>query len=638
MPRIQAIYHQLQGIRDPTVDRAMAAALPTADRLAVRLIALRLLQRRHPEGLLGLILHYHTLPREVRQQVVEHVDDLFRALREATARPGTAGPANAIEVIRRALRPRLAYLVTDQLRHGIADVQRMAAEALLHLAEHAATDPHPGVLPQIDAAGGAYLQSGLDEAVRAFGQHRQETALLAAAWMLPRPIPGVLAPLSQEQHPALEPMRSLLRQASYPAVRRALPALLSVRPLTEACLEGLRQCAATGTLADVWSQHHLLRLPAPGRLLARLGTPEAACPDDDAIASLDPIERRALPTWYALLPLERSERIQRLAHLRHDADTATRLFALRRLLELAAAGPGEGVQDVIALFCEDPDLVVARIALHHLVRSQYEGLSRLLTKLVNSPHEPLRRIAGRRLGPIGFEKLWEAWPKLEAGRRLAVGRALIKIDPRFHQLLGDRLRSPDQATKLRALSIIHGLNQGTFFESALSALAQEQDEVVASAAVKALGPVGSELAVCVLEQSLEHEDSRVRANAVEALSEAQSTQQVVKLMEMAHEEANRPRANAIQTLLSMKTGEALPALVRMLADTRPKHRASALWLVESMGLLEVARQVAEMSISDPDADIRSRADRVIHELIELMDPPDTHAPQATAPGPEAEQA
>ena len=43
--------------------------------------------------------------------------------------------------------------------------------------------------------------------------------------------------------------------------------------------------------------------------------------------------------------------------------------------------------------------------------------------------------------------------------------------------------------------------------------------------------------------------------------------------------------------------------------------ASALWLVETMGLMEVASHVAEMSLGDPDPAVQSKADKAIQSLL-----------------------
>ncbi|MFW6059712.1 MAG: HEAT repeat domain-containing protein, partial [Phycisphaeraceae bacterium] len=342
--------------------------------------------------------------------------------------------------------------------------------------------------------------------------------------------------------------------------------------------------------------------------------------------ALPPHEGRGLPVWVMSLPLAPAEKIQQLAHLRHLSDPATRLMALRRLIRLSEPGeaedsPGHDALEAIALYCDDPDPQLARIALRHLARRQYAGLTRLLMRLINSPHEKLQQYAAQRLAPIGFQRLWDAWPKLDERRRVTAGRALVKIDPNMQRHLGEKLDSDNRTSKLRALNMIAALQMGGAFEATLRELAESPDEVIASAAVTALGSVGSTAAIESLEKAMSHADHRVRANAIEAMGRVRSTQHVQQLARLADEEENRPRANAIGALMQMKAGEALPALTRMLADERPEHRLSALWLVERMGVLEAAQAVAELATSDPDPKVRQRAEAVAAEVLEMMRAP-----------------
>lgn len=684
MPKIHQIYKQLQRMEDVAVDRAMIAALPTADRLPRRLMALLLLHRRHPDGLLGLVLHFHLFAPDIQHTIASHAGEMFRPIRRAAGMRQTHGPLNAIQIIHRSLSARLAYLAADQLRTGSSEAQCAAGACLLHLARHAASDPRPAVLPQIEPRGIEYLQSAVNEALTAQQRHEQRSVLVAAAWLLLRGEPTLNQLLCNQRQPAAQAMPELVDEGDQPAIVRSLMLFMRMPPLVDAALTGIRRAAQREALGPMLGQHHLLHLPGLAVTLARLEQPETLCLSDAQSRALAPHEARGLPVWLASLPLQRGERIARLAELRHLPDPLTRLMALRRLVgmserheqpaqggakpappataELEMSGPdgdadhaAEPTLEAIALFCDDPDPQLARIALHHLARRRYRGLARLLMRLINSPHELLRRYASHRLAPIGFQRLWGAWPRLDEQRRVAAGRALAKIDANFLSELARKLEQPEQPVRLRALNMIGELQQGGHFESTLRRLAEEPDEVVASAAVKALGSAGSEAAVESLEKAMEHEDTRVRANAVEALSQVRSTRDVDRhvkqLAHMAEHESNRPRANAIGTLLEMKAGEALPALTRMLADERPAYRISALWLVERMGVLEAARTVAELSTGDPDAEVRRRAEKVAREMLELMSTSagatalaapsaaspagDEHAttPQATAPGP-----
>ncbi|MEX0743961.1 MAG: HEAT repeat domain-containing protein [Phycisphaeraceae bacterium] len=626
-----ALYHHLQAIDDPSVDLSLAAALPTAEPGALRRIVPMLLARRHPDGLLGVVLHFHRLTPALQQQVVEHVPELFRSLREAAARKAGQGPVNVIELVQRSANARLAYLVSSPFRHRGGALHEQAAGCLLHLAEQTATDPRLGMMPQLDADAAEYLSAAIDEAVQVYDRHERPTTLLAMAWLLPRPIACVPSEFSDPRSGTTQAMATMLRQAAHPAARRALLPMLAVPPLAEAAMAGLRQCGEAGTLGDALAQYHLLLLPLARKPLARLKDLEGLWPDASTHALLDPPARRGLATWIDALPAERSQKLAWLASLRGADDVNTRLAVLRRLLAMAheantAANPKQAeaedeLTERIISFCHDPDPALARIALRHLIAARYRHLPRLLTRLVSSPHDSVRGIASRRLAPVGFARLWTLWSKLQPARRQAAAQALIKIDPQFHQHLGDRLRATDRKVRLQALAMIDELNQAPFFETMLQRLAHDKDEVVASAAVKALGAIENKAAQQSVVAALDHEDSRVRANAVEAIEQlglAHEEQHLQRLMLMAEQEDNRPRANAIHALLPTRTGEALHALTRMLADGRSEHRASALWLVEHMGLLALARQVAEMSLRDPNEQIRGRADTVIHKLIDRL--------------------
>lgn len=646
MAKVHQIYRQLQRLEDVTVDRAMVAALPTADRLALRLMGLLLLHRRHPDGLLGLVMHFHLFSPDIQHIIASHARDMFRPLRQAAATTHGHGPLNAIQIIHRSLNARLAYLASDQLRTGSSEAQCAAGACLLHLARHAASDPRPGVMPQIEPMGVHYLQLAIDEAVDAYRRHEQRSALVATAWLLLRGSPAVRQALADPRHVASAAMAELVDEGDQPAIVRHLILFMRIPLLADAAITGLGRAADRGQLGPMLGQYHLLAFPGVRAALGRIEQPSALCLNEAQARLLPPHESRGLGPWIAVLPLERSEKIQRLARLRKMPDPPTRLLALRRLVEISSRdgdaatpaphqaqsqsqnqdqdqedSPGEGSLEAIALFCDDPDPQFARIALHHLIRRRYTGLPRLLMRLINSHHPSLRRHASQHLGPIGFKRLWEAWPRLDEHRQLAAGRALLKIDSNFQQALREKLHQSERTVLLRALNMTAVLQQGAAFEPTLRKLAEGPDEVIASAAVKALGSAGSDEAIQSLEKAMRHADTRVRANAVEALGQVRTTRDldrhVERLTHMAEDEANRPRANAIGTMLGMKAGDALGALTRMLEDERPEHRISALWLVERMGVLEAARTVTELSATDPDPNVRRRAEKIAREMLEL---------------------
>ena len=292
-------------------------------------------------------------------------------------------------------------------------------------------------------------------------------------------------------------------------------------------------------------------------------------------------------------------------------------------MALAGGQAATPANRAICGFCEDADSTIARIALRHLIRVQLPDLPRLLLSLVNSDHEQVQQIATGRIIKLGFDRLWSGWPRLSGDQRLCAGRGMIKLDAEFHARLGRKLARPDRSSRLRALAIIHGLNQGGFFEQALLTLARSQDARIASAAVRALGTAATEQSVLTLGQSLRHRDGRVRANAIEALQQLGAALEPRTLFEMARHDDNRPRANAIGAMLALRDESAVTTLRDMLGDARPNHRTSALWLVKSLGVVEVAPQVGELSITDRDHRVRDRAGNVVAYLLDAMRGPQT---------------
>jgi len=627
MAKINQIFKHLQGVKDTSVDQAMAQALPTADGEALRLIALILLQRRQVHGTIALVEHYHRLPESICQTILQHAPELARALRIAMDNKKTSGPANAVHIIRRSVSVRQAYLIADQLRQGNVSLKDESAQCLLEMAQRTSSvDPHGHPIGNPTETG--FVYSAIKEALRCYGLHKRQD-ILRAMFSLPLPaVTELLQSLAAQDSPGEHQAGVLLTRSNTPAVRSALIQALPRQGLHTFAVDGLRLAIEAGTFGEALGRWHLLLLKRYRNALKRIKTPDSFLPaapfyKKPDTANLTAGLTRGLAIWFAELPLDRPKQVRQLAMLNKAADPAARLGGLRKLLDLARKAPPDApVHNAIAGFCSDPSEYLVRVALAHLIRCHYPQTAKILAQLANSPHEKVQRIAGKRLVPVAFPRLWESWGKLNHSQRISAGKALIKIDPGFHTSLQDKLYLPDTKVKIKALTIIGELNQGLLLQDAILRLCHDRDPHVVSAAVKALGTAEPERARTVIESALEHEDERVRANAVEALARLDASSHVDQITQMTGEsESNRARANAIQALMQMRAGDALQALSRMLADPRPEHRTSALWLVESMGIVEVAREVAEMSISEPNDTIRTRAEHVILQVIDQMSQP-----------------
>lgn len=636
MPRIRDILPAILAQRNAVIDQALSAALPHAHRDELMDLGLAMLHRGKANGVEALVSEYHRLPTLLQERVVERADQFSTSIRRAAGKhPQSA--SNALTIVEQAGSARLAYLVTALCRHSEADIREQAGRCITLLAQRASCPQDTAQPPHFDALSANYLVEAIEQAVVLYSRHQHPALLSSALWLMPRPMHEVKAALSQPEHAAIQPLQQLITKFPSPATRRALLVLVGLHQLGDACRGALAEAMTSLKLSEALSMGHCIALPMTRSALKKIHSPHTHWPDAQQLQHMPPHAQRWLPHYLdAISPDDRQEQAIRLATLASKTDTATRLAVLRRLLILAKPRDqddqpaAENAKDTLALLTRDPEPAIARSALWHLIRCDYAGLPRILADLINSRHESIRRVAAKQLAPQGFDRFWKSWPKLDPKRRIAAGRALIKIDSDFHRHLASRLASRDPDTRIRALVIVAALNQGSFFEDALLQLCTSDDVRIVASAVKGLAGCTSPAAQKALQLAIEHDDTRIRANAIEALDHTQAAANLDKLLDIAEETEQRPRANAIKTLLELRAKDALPSLTRMLGDNRAPHRISALWLIDELGILQLARLVAEMSLNDTDEQVKHRASRVIQHLIEDLDRDGHDTPSQTS--------
>ena len=69
--KLPRIFARVRKLRDPSVDSAMAAALPTADPLAARQIVLTLMERGRTHGTAALVTQFDRAADELRDATAE---------------------------------------------------------------------------------------------------------------------------------------------------------------------------------------------------------------------------------------------------------------------------------------------------------------------------------------------------------------------------------------------------------------------------------------------------------------------------------------------------------------------------------------------------------------------------------------
>ncbi|MEM6553622.1 MAG: HEAT repeat domain-containing protein [Planctomycetota bacterium] len=672
---VLSILKQLTDANHSAVDRALAAALPTADPDEARHLARTLLDRKRPPGLLGLVLFFHLLPEDTQHHIIDHAPHLDRALREAASPPptpssaktntkanpvntqSTHGPANALAIIQAANAPAMAYLVIELIRRGNDDLTTQATACLTSLLQHAQITPNSGPPPHTPPRHTALLLAAVDHALGQSARQPHPSLLDAWARLLPRPMPHTEAALQQPHTDLALELRARLIAGQHPHWLQALLPALRYPALTDAGIDGLQVAAQQHHLNLALQRGHFLSLRPVQYALTKTAEPTRLLPPDtpdtpdthpNPANNHNPAERW-LPAYLDTLPLPTDERAARLTDLATHDDPAVRLAALRRLIahlappQLDQPEPAE-LRDAIARFANDPLPAIARTAVHTLLHdhrrrntanASSESYAELLARLINSPHPDIARRASEALGPIAFDRLWSNWPRLNLRQRLAAGRALLRAHPDPYRPLTKHLASPRKPQRLRALHIIATLGQAELFEPALLKLADHPDATLAASAVKALGSATSPQAHQHLLDALDHKDPRVRANAIEALAQTDANHAdyptpTDTLTRIATHDDNRPRANAIAALARLGHDHHQSLLADMLRDPRAPHRLSGLWLIEHLNRLDLATTAAEAAVSDPDPAVRLKARQITQRVIEKLQPEQAPTPSRMA--------
>ncbi len=622
------IFKLIRGRPDPAIDLALAAALPTAGPAAAGPIVEALLERRRLPAATALIEQYHRLPPPLRRRIAETAKDLTPAIRRAAAATRSPTAENALDLIESTPLASLTYLVTGILRRGDAPRRAAAAQTLLALTQRCLPDAQPRLpAPEI-----AHVVAGVEESVNAFGQHREARTLQAALLLLTRRMNLLSRVLEDAEHPATAELRQMLHAAATTTVRRALLPALGYASLRPSAVAGLRRALAKGHLSDVLHGGGVLRLPEIAAAVGAMDHAEGLWPADVAGPRLGEAEQLALVDWACCLPGGPAQAVERLGSLCALEQVAARMAALQRLRALSrvTATDRAGLAAALAAFVEDAHASIAVTAARQVLHLGGADQLRWLARWSNSPHPAVARLAEAKLAPAGFARLWEGWSALPHERRLALARAMIKLDPCFHAHLAEKLLSKQPAVVVRALAMISCLGQATFFVGDLLRLTRSAQPRVAATAVAALGAVDDERAAHAVVVALDHEDARVRANAIEAVAgpalAGQPAAQAAlhRLRKLTHDPANRPRANAIHAVLRLvgDDAEADAELDRMLQDQRPAHRLSAVWLVESEGMIGRSARLAEMAVADTDQQVQARARQAFERMVSLLRPAD----------------
>ncbi len=576
--RILSLRRLAPSLREPALVETLCAAGEEERPFLADELALLLRQRLRPGSPLAIAPALDVCPREQRRCLVLSIlPALPGALREAARAAVPSETSAALSLTSAAL--------------GCAHESPAFSEALARA----------GVGPALDEA--------LDCLARGFDEHRSEEALEAVIATCSAAGPRVRAWLEGDDEPGHMALRAAARTAS----RRA-PISSAIVWLAHPALAGVARRALAGGAAandrfDALRSAHLLRSPARRRALGLLGSDhlQTLCPID---ACEQPDDAR-LNVMTSALSLRLSDKhLSGLSSASLQDPSAP--VRLRAVLALERAQTARMTDEIASDFSFDSDERVARLAAGVLAdartvsRRLHNGAS--LSALSRSPHASVRRIA-RVSAPSS--NAWGTDVPCPIAARLE-----LDSDPEGFTLeLRSRLASPDDVPQTVALlTLADRLGLAGAIEDELLRLIGSAQREVASKCAPLLGRLESEASGAALVAALGADDDRVRANALEAI--AVRRPHLADCAAYADDANPRVRANAIRSLVARDPGGSEPkeALGAMLRDRRPHHRRSAIWIAGRTRSLGSRTDVAELAASDPEPEVRTRAESCARAL------------------------
>jgi len=622
MKRLPTVYRLLADSDNLAADDALLETLAAGETAYATAAVATLLRRGYPVGLVGLVGLFHRFDAPLQQQLIQHIDSLFSALRESIRARESQTRLNVIELIHRSGNFRCCYLLALALRDNSVGVRHQGAIALRHLVD-AAYDKRWRMSDQLARSGELsgeqvrqkaaelktdveelkYLVAGLLEAVQAFGVHlrmevAEAVALLAPAmpdlfWKLLSQKPSTLA------HATLEVLESSdeprLAQFAYLALavaglRRQVARSIATRRSQAFMTELIRQA---WLISDVHIRRGLASVKSLDWLAAGV-EPLLELPDELYPSAV---------TFITACGLNPDSKVELFGDLLLLGSRAAQRAALWGLVDMPTARSDQLLRTVLAW----SDLELSPIALHELVRRRPKDLpiSALdhTRRSLPVPLTPDQRDAVKH----DFQEYWDKFDQLDESTRISAGGELARALPELLERLRAYMVSARPSDRVRALKIVNLLALGSHLQLAVARLACDSDRIVRSAAMIALGQMGGPISERILHRGLRDEDKRVQANAIESLDRLAAADQAPQLRGKLDDGDNRVRANAVRALLKLKMPEAARALLSMIEDPNRMHRASAIWLIEQLDIIGLTARVIMLADEDPDPYIRRKA-------------------------------
>lgn len=592
-----ALLEALARARGPSALRALteALALTTGELQAAVVRALLARPERHARRELAAALPRLDAP--ARNALCSQPDALDALARQGIDASDPEARLAALDLLAEASRASTAYLPVSRLGDRDERVRARAAQVLRNLVQRHRDD---------EGAVRSHLAPAVSQAVRGYRHHQSADALQCAVLLGGRCPREVFEQIDSPAHRLGGALADAVRELPPDEAADFVFASLRYRRAGSVAQSYLAQ-APWASLGLLGRRAHWLALTNVRRALATIHHLQAVADDPGGLADLPSAEQPGALRIILACGVAESLRATLLG---------LSLGGERPLAEVAMAivlaeRPDDAELVLLGLHSRHPN--VQLMATGRLLAAGADAkLGQHLLSALPKLDEPVRTILGQFLAADGFEKYWRSYQRLQPPLQQAAGRALLKLDGSFTDLLLARLLGRDVRQQLQAVQVVRQLQLGDEFEPLLCRAARRGTKLVRAAAVSALSVCRGFEVRATLARALHDPDPRVQANAIESLAEHGGDPSPV--MDKLHSTHGRVRANAVKWLLQTYHPQGSAALASMLADSRSAHRLSGLWVVRTLRHLPAVAMLERIALGDPDAKVRARAATILRQF------------------------
>ena len=353
----------------------------------------------------------------------------------------------------------------------------------------------------------------LGESVARFPQHRRREVLEAFLLLTGRENSALKKILINPHHPAFLPIVEMLGQSESGGVVRLLLSMLDDPHIPSAVL---------GVIAkrkDMRFVEHLLAKlggePSPAAI-QNLKKIQVVGWYQSAISFLDQLDEAGQCGMVRLIMKSGIPRVQAFSVIQQvllHGKPKGRRAAAHALVEFS--GADANALAVRAL--EDPDAQVQATIVRQLRRRGIPGVLPRMIELLDSPHVEVRNAARENLSEFTIERFLAAYDLLDDQVRTSTSLLVKKADPRTLSVLRQELQSGLRSRRLRGIDVACSMDCVEALEDAIAELLDDEDHLVRSEAVEALGKCASPASREALQRAQHDSNELVRQAATRSL-------------------------------------------------------------------------------------------------------------------------